>query len=292
MTNLLSRRDILKWTAVVGSTALAQPATLLAQDKKVPRLSVQLFSVRGDCGKDFDAALKQIAEMGFDGVEFAGYYKYGGDPAGLRKKLDELNLKAAATHIGAGSFSGDNLKKTIDFHRTIGCKFLIVPGDWRFTNADKSKEYADFMNKTAEALKPEGLFTGHHNHTGEMMIAEGDKMWWDLFAERTSKDVVLQQDMGHTMFMGIDPTALVRKYPGRTKTTHIKCRPPKGSKGKKPFVGDDCFDWKAYFTACTEVGGTEWLSLEQEEYPDGKSAMACTKISLNGMKNILKEMGK
>src|SRR6266849_5897184 len=103
MTNLSSRRDILKWTAAVGSVALAQPATLLAQDKKVPLLSVQLFSVRGDCGKDFDAALKQIAEMGFDGVEFAGYYKYGGDAAGLRKKLDELNLKAAATHVDAST---------------------------------------------------------------------------------------------------------------------------------------------------------------------------------------------
>lgn len=287
MITRLSRRTLLRWAAAVGSAALARPATLLAQDKKAPLLSVQLFSVRGDCGKDFDGALKQVAEMGFDGVEFAGYYKYGGDAAGLRKKLDELNLKAAATHLSADSLAGDRLRKTVDFHRTIGCKFLIVAGDWRFTKPDKSREYADFMNKTAEALKLEGMFTGHHNHTGEMTVAEGDKMWWDLFAERTSKDVILQQDMGHTMFVGIDPTALVRKYPGRTRTTHIKCRPPKG---KKAFVGEDCFDWKAYFTACIEVGGTEWLSLEQEEYPDGKSAMECTRISLDATKRILKEI--
>jgi sugar phosphate isomerase/epimerase len=229
--------------------------------------------------------------MGFEGVEFAGYGKYGKDPEGLRKLLDELKLKAAGTHIGAGSFAGDALKKTIDFHKTIGCKFLIVPGDGRYTKSDASnKEYAEFMTKAAEALKPEGLFTGHHNHTGEFAIEkESGKSYFDLFAERTSKDVVIQQDMGHTMAANVDPIAIVKKYSGRVKTTHIKNRPSKAS-GKKPFVGEDNFDWKAYCTACYE-NGTEWFTLEQEEYPDGKSSMECTKISLEGLKAVLKDLG-
>ena len=89
---------------------------------------------------------------------------------------------------------------------------------------------------------------------------------------------------------GVDPTAIVKKYSGRVKTTHIKNRPAKAS-GKKPFVGEDNFDWKAYVTACYE-NGTEWLTLEQEEYPDGKSSLECTKISFDGLKNVLKELGK
>jgi|SRR5438105_9388452 len=286
MTSQWSRRDVLKWTAA-GALATALPAH--AQDKKRIPIGVQLYSFRDI--KDMDEVLKHAAELGFEGVEFAGYGKYGGDAAGLKKKLDDLGLKAEGTHIGAGSFVGDALKKTIDFHKTIGCKFLIVPGDGRFTNPEKSKEYADFMNKTAEALKPEGLFTGHHNHTGEFgKSPEEGKTYWDLFVERTSKDVILQQDMGHTMFAGIDPIAVVKKAPGRIKTTHIKCRPPKGS-GKKPFVGEDVFDWKGYITACYEVGGTEWFVIEQEEY-DGKTSVEGTKISLDGFKKILKDMGK
>ena len=290
MTTLVSRRDLLKWTTAVAATALVKPGALLAQDKKRIPISVQLYSVRDVLGKDFDGGLKQIAEMGFDGVEFAGYGKYAKDPEGLRKKLDELKLQAAATHIGAGSFVGDALKNTISFHKTIGCKFLIVPGDGRFAHPEKSKEYAEFMTKTAEALKAEGLFTGHHNHTQEFAKADGDKTYFDLFAERTSKDVILQQDMGHTMAAKVDPTAIVKKYPGRIKTTHIKNRPKKDS-GKKPFVGEDNFDWKGYITACYEVGGTEWFTLEQEEYPDGKSSLECTKISVDAFKAILKEMG-
>jgi sugar phosphate isomerase/epimerase len=278
MTHLISRRDVLRWSAAAGAAALARPTALLAQDKKRIPIALQLYSVRDVAGKDFDGALKQVAEMGFDGVEFAGYGKYAKDPDGLKKLLDDLKLKAAGTHIGAGSFAGDALKKTIDFHKTIGCHFLIVP--------------AEFMTKTAEALKGEGLFTGHHNHTQEFAKApEGDKTYFDLFAERTSKDVILQQDMGHTMAANVDPTAIVKKYPGRIKTTHIKNRPAKSS-GKKPFVGEDNFDWKSYVTACYEVGGTEWFTLEQEEYPDGKTSMECTKISLDGFKAVLKDLGK
>lgn len=291
MIQNVSRRDFLKYGAAAGAVALARPASILAQDKKHIPIALQLYSVRDVAGKDFEGALKQVAEMGFEGVEFAGYGKYGKDPEGLRKLLDDLKLKAAGTHIGAGSFAGDALKKTIDFHKTIGCKFLIVPGDGRYTKSDATnKEYAEFMTKAAEALKAEGLFTGHHNHTQEFAIEkESGKSYFDLFAERTSKDVVIQQDMGHTMAAKVDPTAIVKKYSGRVKTTHIKNRPSKES-GKKPFVGEDNFDWKAYATACYE-NGTEWFTLEQEEYPDGKSSMECTKISLDGFKAVLKDLG-
>src|SRR5262245_55007866 len=192
MQNGLTRRELLKWAAA-GTLSAALP--LRAEDKKDKKaipIGVQLYSVRADCGKDFDAALREIAGMGFEGVEFAGYYKYQDDAPGLKKKLDEFHLKAAGTHIGAGSFVGDKLKRTIEFHKTIGCKFLIVPGDGRFTDPEKSKEFAEFMNKTAEALKPEGLSTGYHNHDQEFRRKDGDKTFWDLFGERTNKDVIMQ----------------------------------------------------------------------------------------------------
>ena len=287
----ISRRDALKLGAA-GLALAAAPSLAGARQAKKIGLSVQLYSVRDFCGKDFDAALKEIADMGFEGVEFAGYHKYANDAAGLRKKLDELKLRAAGTHIGAGEFGPDKLKKTVEFHKTIGCSFLIVPGDGRFTHPEKSKEYAEVMNKAAEALKPEGMFTGHHNHTGEFAKAEGEKTYWDLFVERTSKDVVLQIDFGHAIYGGIDCVSLVKKAAGRVKSVHVKGRLPKGAQGKKPFVGQDTGDWKSILGACYETGGTEWFSIEQEDYPDGKNSMECTKISLDGLKAILKEMGK
>ena len=85
-----------------------------------------------------------------------------------------------------GHLRGDELKKTIDFHQTIGCKFLIVPGDGDFTDPEKSKALAETFNKTAEVLKPLGMACGYHNHTNEFK-KDGDNTYWDLFAERTAR---------------------------------------------------------------------------------------------------------
>ena len=284
MKTPLSRRQFVK-TSAVAVVAFGMKPTLWAQAAAHPRISVQLYSVRDDCARDFDSALAQIAKMGFAGVEFAGYHNYAGKATELRRKLDELKLAAAGTHIGTGSFRGDELKKTIEFHHTLGCKFLMVPGDRNFTDPEKSKALAETFNQTAEALKPHGMFCGYHNHTGEFK-KDGDKTYWDLFAERTSKDVVLQQDCGWSAAAGNNPAELVRRYPGRTKITHFKPMVVKDDPGKKAILGQDSVDWVAVLAACREVGGTEWVTVEQEIYPDGKSPMECTALSLAGLKKI------
>jgi sugar phosphate isomerase/epimerase len=243
--------------------------------------------VRGDCKTDFDAALAQVAAMGFEGVEFAGYYTYDGKASDLRKRLDALGLKSAGTHISLDTLQGDALQKTIDFHQAIGCRFLIVPGNPAFTDPEKSKALADTFNKLAETLKPLRMACGYHNHTGEFK-KDGDKTYWDLFAERTSKDVILQQDCGWTFAAGFDPVEYVKKYPGRTKTTHFKPTVREGDTAKKAILGQDAVDWRAVYKACASVGGTKWIVVEQETYPDGKPAMECTKASFEGLKALLK----
>lgn len=250
-------------------------------------IGVQLWSVRDACKKDFDGTLKTLAAIGFEGVEFAGYHNYAENPAGLKKKLAELGLRIAGAHLGADALTGEALKKTIDFHKTLGCKNLIVSMDKRATDPEKSKELARLLNDAAKALAPAGLACGYHNHAEEFQKA-GDKTYWDLLAERTSKDVILQQDCGWSTAAGQDPAALVRKYPGRTRSTHIKAKlPPTGAEGKKPIIGQDYTDWKKVAAACKEVGGTEWLIVEQEDYPDGLSPVEATRLSYEGLKRLL-----
>lgn len=277
-------------TASLGTLASLLPPGFrsAAAAAKIP-IGVQLYSVRGDCKKDFDAALAQVAKMGFQGVEFAGYYTYEGKAKELRKRLDDLHLKAAGTHINTSLFADDAIKATIDFHKVIGCKFLIVPGDKLFTDPVRSKDLAETFNKTARILKPHGMACGFHNHTAEFR-KDGDKTYWDLFAERTSKDVVLQQDCGWTAAAGFDPVAYVKKYPGRTRTVHFKptvVKADEANKDKKAFLGQDSVDWRAVFAACASVGGTKWIIIEQETYPEARPPMECTQLSLAGLKKIL-----
>jgi sugar phosphate isomerase/epimerase len=285
MTNV-TRRQFLKNSALAAAAASLNPFSLTrAAGKEIP-IGVQLYSVRGDCAKDFDAALAQIAKMGFKGVEFAGYHKYGGKAKELRQKLDDLGLKGISAHIGTGTLRGDALKGTIEFHKIIGCKFLIVPHDGAFTDPEKSKELAETFNKTAEVLKPLGMACGYHNHMKEFTKV-GDKTYYDLFAERTTTDVVLEQDCGWSAAAGLQPADLMKKFPGRTKLVHFKPTVIGGDKTKKAIFGEDSVDWVSTLAACRTVGGTEWLLIEQEVYPDGKSPMECTELSLAGLKKIL-----
>ena len=280
----LTRRQFVK-SAMAATAALGMNTIAWAQAKRIP-ISLQLYSIRGDCGKDFDAALEKVAKMGFEGVEFAGYHKYADKAKELRAKLDELNLKVAATHIGTPNLRGDKLKQTIEFHQIIGCKYLIVPGDGDFTHPEKSKALAETFIKTAEILKPLGMACGYHNHTGEFK-KDGDKTFWDLFAERTSKDVILQQDCGWTAAAGLNPVDLLKRYPGRALTVHFKPTVVKGDSNKKAYLGQDSVDWLAVYKGCQEFGGTQWISIEQETYPDGKSPMECTELSLAGLKKLI-----
>lgn len=287
LKNTISRRDMLKAGAASVALASMPVSRLFAkeEEKKPMGVALQLYSVRNDCKDDFDATLQKVADLGFDAVEFAGYHNYSDDAEGLKKRLNDLGLKVAATHIGTASFGDDQLQKTIEFHEALGCKYLIVPWENRINKPDESKVLAEIFNKTAEALKPHGMQCGYHNHKHEFDTLDG-KTYWDLFAERTSDDVVLQQDVGWTCAAKQDPVALIRKYPGRSQVIH--CKPTVvDDPDAKPIIGEDSVPWAPIFVACEEVGGTEWLTIEQEAYLPGKSPMECVELSLAGLKKIL-----
>lgn len=284
-----TRRDFLKATTVASGFIMTGCPVLAATEEKPKQskrigVALQLYSVRGDCAKDFDKTLEQVAAMGVTGVEFAGFHKYGDDAKGLKKQLDANGLSAVASFIGVSDLQGDALKRNIEFARTIDCKTLTVGGDRRFCSIDGNKQLADIFNKAAAALKPEGVFCGYHNHAKEMGIVEADKTWWDLFAERTSNDVILHLDVSWVAHGGQDPVELIRKYPGRTRRMHAKPYVDHNSKGHRDFIGYDSIDWNSVITACHEVGGTEWFTVEQETYPEGKSPMQCSDISIKGLK--------
>ncbi len=62
---------------------------------------------------------------------------------------------------------------------------------------------------------------------------------------------------------------------------------PEHAQTRKALVGQDSVDWAAVYAACVASGGTEWVVVEQEEYPDGRSPMDCTRQSLSGLRTIV-----
>jgi sugar phosphate isomerase/epimerase len=232
---------------------------LWAARKKIP-IGVQLYSVRKLCASDLPGTIAGVAKVGYQGVEFAGYYNRSAKE--LRKMLDDNGLKCCGTHIGIETLLGDNLAKTVEFNQIIGNRNLIVPGlAEKYRNSPSAwRETAKLFNDLAKKLKPQKMRIGYHNHTIEFQKLEGE-IPWDIFCQNTSKDVITQLDIGHTVHAGSDPAAVLKRYRGRAKTVHVS---DYSATKRGALIGDGDVKWQEVLAACEKVGGTEWYIIEEE----------------------------
>ena len=257
----MNRRSFLRTSA--GATALGLSVSALqttaraAGDKKIP-IGVQLYSVRDAAAKDLAGVLKAIKAMDYDGVEFAGYY--GHDAKDIRKMLDDTGLKCCGTHTGLQALIGENFEPTVEIHKALGTRFIVVPGgiDEALSTRQGNEITAYLFNELAEKLEKHDMELGYHAHGGDFKRV-GNETAWDRFFGRTRQNVFMQMDIGNCLGGGGDPYTPISKFPGRSKTIHLKEWSDNGAP-----VGEGTVDWPRVFELCETVGGTEWYVVEHE----------------------------
>lgn len=277
-----SRRDFLKTSASLAATGLVmQGCTRPVTSKRDIPIALQLYSVRTECAKDFGATIAAVAQMGYQGVEFAGYYDTSA--AELRNILDDNGLKIAGTHTALDTVSPENLAATIEYNQIIGNQNLIIP--WLnaadYATKDSWLKLADRFNELAEKLKIHNMRIGYHNHDFEFKPVDGE-MPWDILAQATEKDVILQLDTANAIHGGADPLVYLKKYADRAVTIHIK----EASHTKEKFyLGEGDVPWPEVVKTCQESGVTEWYIIEEEK--DFCEPLECVKTTLANFKKYL-----
>ena len=271
----VSRRMILKsgLVVLVGGCSLQTDKKgeekMGAAKRDIP-VGLQLWTVRTECAKDFPGTIAKVAKMGYKGVEFAGYYERKAEE--VRKMLDDNGLMCCGSHTAIDLLSDESFAKTMEFNRTIGNKYVIVP--WLDRQKLKTKEEwlakAKIFNELADKAKTQGMHIGYHAHYGDFMPIEGETPW-DILFGNTSKEVIMQIDTGNTMQGGGDPVAYLKKYPGRSLTIHLK---EFSATSKKALIGEGDVKWKDVFAICESTGGTQWYIIEEESgaYPPLEAA--------------------
>lgn len=275
----VSRRDFLSRSTVrfagagLGLAAIARAAAA----QKIP-VGLQLYSVREQCAKDLPGVLAAVAKMGYRGVEFAGYH--GRTAKELRALLDANGLVCCGTHTPYESVLPDKLQETIEFNKTIGNKFLIVP--WMEGKTKQAwLEKAKLFNEVAGKVKGQGMLVGYHAHAHDFDKFDGESAW-DLFFGNTESDVVMQLDTSNCRDGGADPVAVLKKYPGRAKSIHLKA----SGGGAEAAIGEDKVDWKAVFEFCESKGGTQWYVVEHESSKEPLGAVKKCFEALKGMGKV------
>ncbi|MDF1515369.1 MAG: sugar phosphate isomerase/epimerase [Anaerolineae bacterium] len=243
-------------------------------------IALQLYSVRQDCEADLPGTLKAVAEMGYDGVDFAGYYGY--KAVDIHHILDDLGLKVAGCHTGLATLTGDSLQTTIEYNQILGNRFLIVPWipEEQRISRDAWLRTADVFNNIAAILEPEAMYTGYHNHHIEFTPLDGEAPW-DIFYGHTTERVIHQIDTGNALHGGGNPTHSIARYPGRSMTVHLK---EYSATNDEALIGEGETDWATIFRLCETIGGTEWYIVEQESYP--YPPLECARRCLTALKTM------
>ena len=297
-----SRRTFLKEGAMVlaGTTVLTK--SLFATPKSNQMTGIQLYSIRADMKKDPLGTLKQLSQMGYKYVEHAGYGDrkfYGSTPADFRKILSDLGMKMPSGHTVMGAKHWDAAKKdftdswkfTVDDAATVGQQFVISPSlepDSRKT-LDELKSFLDVFNKCGELCKKSGMKFGYHNHAFEFSEKFGDQTIYDIILKNTDPNLVIQQlDIGNLYNGGAKAIDIVRLYPERFASMHVKdeilsTEKDSHEKYESTILGHGIVGTKEVIDLGRKSGGTFHFIIEQESYQE-KTALASAKEDLEIMK--------
>ena len=225
-------------------------------------------------GENFLDILKKVKELGFDGVEFAGFHGY--DAETLKKTLDELGLVTVGAHMNLDNdMAPDKIEGTLKFMQTLGAKTVGIGG------ADTSTETAlnhviDIMGNAEKEAEKVGMKVYFHNHTREFSEPLYNTVPGTIF-DRIKEVCFMQIDTYWSFHAGKDNYNLITENRDRIVHLHIK----DGLDGTPKALGEGNNDLDAVVRAARD-NGIEWLILENDDpEPDGLSDIARSMVWLN-----------
>jgi sugar phosphate isomerase/epimerase len=231
------------------------------------RIGLMLYSVRDASAGDLEATLREVAAIGYDGVEI--FDLHGHEPEAVAGWLRELGLAACARHCRL-----DEIERTLPAlvaeARVLGWTRLVI--SW-IDPAELGSETLARIDRVAEEVAAAGLELGYHNHDAE--ITQG-------FLDRLPAGVFVELDAGWAWWAGRDPVELL----GRGPLVHIKDMTSQTEHRFSP-VGDGLVGYERVAPAAV-AAGAEWLIIEQDR-SDG-SELADARRSFGALRRMLEEV--
>src|SRR5690606_35927112 len=130
------------------------------------RIGVQIYTVRDLMAQDMAGTLSAVARVGYQEVEFAGYFERS--PAEVRRMLDDAGLAAPAAHVQLSAVR-DDPGALIETAMGVGHQMLIVPwvSEAERATLDQWRALAETFNRFGQTCRDAGLRFAYHNHDFE-----------------------------------------------------------------------------------------------------------------------------
>ncbi|MBR4865463.1 MAG: sugar phosphate isomerase/epimerase [Clostridia bacterium] len=177
------------------------------------KIASPLYIIREECAKDLAGVLKKLAEIGYDGIEFLGFF--GHSAAEVKAMLEENGLEALGNHVPYAELVAD-ADGIFDFHKAVGCSYLTV--------ADLPLDGFDTVSANLKVISEKAALRGirllYHNHDQELIEKTDGEENLTWIMEHT--DLFLEPDLGWIEIGGGDPAAYLEKYVSRCPVIHLK----------------------------------------------------------------------
>lgn len=219
-------------------------------------IALQLYTVRDALAEDWLGTLARIAEIGYTGVETAGF-DYAPSAAAAIAELKRLGLHVTSAH--APLPTRDNIAELAALTLASGSDRIICAGtgaEQFGTSADIAERIATF-NIANVLAKAHGLRFGLHNHWWEFATVDG-RLAFDTLLGGLDDDIFLELDTYWIQTANVDAANYVAQQAPRTPLLHIKDGPATLN-GAMVAVGKGVMDVPGVIAAAHSA---EWLIVE------------------------------
>ena len=256
---------------------------MLSATASIPRIGVQLYTVRGAMQKDgVEVTLARLAQLGFREVEFAGYY--GRTGAQIRDTLKANGLTSPSTHVSLDQIKSADFPALVETAATIGHKWInlafLVPNERG--SAEKYNAHADALIAAQAIASKSGITIAYHNHDFEFEKL-GDTDGYEILLDRTKNTgIQFEMDLYWMSVAGKDPVSYWMRFPGRFPMVHVKDNAGLPSNEMRP-VGSGTIKWAALFEK-RKVAGIQHFYVEHDNPADPWASLTSSVAYLKALR--------
>ena len=272
------------------------------------KLGLQLYTIRDEMEKDMDACLKKVKEMGYECVEFAGFFGISAEE--VKAILDKYGLEAVSSHQTVGIKDDEPLspEDTVKYLNTLGVKYCAIPWYGKENYVEDFDGTMEKFKKSSGILKKGGIDLYYHNHDFEFDKIDGETIHDKIFETLGTDGIKRVLDVCWVHYAGYEPTEVMKKYAGKVNILHLKdfvCKnlgggpvyaliDNSGKEGEKASKEDNGFEFRPVGHGIQDMPkiieaakecGIEYLIVEQDGHPNA-SSMEDAKISIDYLKSL------
>jgi sugar phosphate isomerase/epimerase len=236
-----------------------------AESAMKQKFAIQLHTLRKEFEQDFAGVLRELAAMGWAGVQTAQLFNH--DPREVAAVLAETGLQTAGMHVDY-----DRLVNQLDIVLSeaalLKTRDLICPAlPKMLRNEQGFKEAKGVLNEIAQKVKQNQFRIHYHNHAYEFETSiDGISALTYLLDITDGSDIYAEPDVYWVKKSGIDPMTFIEQYPNRISYIHLKDMTHENN-AEFTEIGTGIIDFKPILE-WGEKHGIEWYVVEQDQCKD------------------------